>query len=136
MKKIFIICCCLIVVLCGCADFAAHRNKTKDLQITPVTSELFSESDIDAAIKTVQRYFKKNFSGCSLTEIRYAGDERCRSLAEEFDADQAILLLSSFYVSKNGGDGSLVRDHTYENWQWFLVRTNGGDWNVKTYGYG
>lgn len=136
MKKIIIITCVLVIVLCGCADFMHRKNNGKTLKIEPFSSELYSDNDINTAIETVQRYFTKNFERCSLTEIRYGGDEKCKTLAKEYGSDQAILLLSSFYVPINGGDGSLNQDYTYENWQWFLVRTNGGDWNVVNYGYG
>lgn len=136
MKKLLVIGCCLILILCGCADFMHRKSSEKKLTIVPVSSELFTESEIDDAIGTVRRYFEKNFERCTLTEIRYAGDERCKTLAAEPGAEQAILLLSSFYVPKSGADDALKRDSTYENWQWFLVRTAGGEWNVKTYGYG
>ena len=56
--------------------------------------------------------------------------------AEESGADEAIVLYSTLETDASGGDGSSEPNATYENWQWILVRDNGGTWEVKTYGYG
>ena len=139
MKKLFVIGCVLIIALCGCADFMHRKNAPPKLNVVSVASDIYTEKEIDEAIKTVELFFKQEFEGCYLTEIRYAGDEKLAAYedaAAEYGADKAVILISSFYVSKHGGDGSLNRNHTYEDWQWILTRTDGGDWNVKTYGYG
>lgn len=48
----------------------------------------------------------------------------------------SIVLYSSFDTDASGGDGSLEPNTTYDDFQWILVRDNGGTWEVKTYGYG
>ena len=47
-----------------------------------------------------------------------------------------IVLYSSFDTDASGDDGSLEPNTTYDDFQWILVRDNGGTWEVKTYGYG
>ena len=56
--------------------------------------------------------------------------------AEECEADEAIVLYSSFDTDASGGDGSLEPNTTYDDFRWILVRDNGGTWEVRTYGYG
>ena len=139
MKKLFVIGCVLIIALCGCADFMHRKSAPPELNVVSVASDIYTEKEIGDAIETVERYFRKEFNGCYLTEIRYAGDENLtqyEDAAAEYGAEKAIVLISSFYVSKHGGDGSLNQDHTYENWQWILTQSGNGDWNVKNYGYG
>ncbi len=46
--------------------------------------------------------------------------------ADRNNADEVIVLLSSFDVDSSGGDGSLNPNSTYSDWKWILVRTDGG----------
>ena len=88
---------------------------------------------------TVIDHFKKEFEGCTLTRLEY-DESRVESAqsewAAQYDADQAIVLISEFDVDSSGGDGSLNPDSTYRNWQWVLVRNGSGAWELKTWGYG
>ena len=83
-------------------------------------------------------YFEKNFEGCTLTEITYLGDDKLddwQEFAERNNADDVMVLVSSFNVDASGGDGSLNPNSTYTNWKWILVRTNGGKWEHVDHGY-
>ena len=84
-------------------------------------------------------YFEAEFKGCTLTQLRYPGDASAdlfTEWAQEYEVDEAIVLYSSFDTDASGGDGSLEPNTTYDDFQWILVRDNGGTWEVKTYGYG
>ena len=77
-------------------------------------------------------------SGGDITEIYYAGDDYCtdfQEFADRNNADEVIVLLSSFDVDSSGGDGSLNPNSTYNNWNWILVRTKGGKWQHIDHGY-
>lgn len=74
----------------------------------------------------------------TLTEIYYAGDEESKAhqdWADKTDADEVIVLLSSFDVDSSGGDGSLNPNNTYDNLMWISVRTNNGEWKHVDHGY-
>ena len=91
--------------------------------------------DTDSDVSIVEA----EFQGCTLTQLRYPGDASAdlfTEWAEECEADEAIVLYSSFDTDASGGDGSLEPNTTYDDFQWILVRDNGGTWKVKTYGYG
>ena len=102
-------------------------------------SDIYTDADIQAAMDTVMTYFETEFKGCTLTQLCYSGDASAdlfTEWAEECEADEAIVLYSSFDTDTSGGDGSLEPNTTYDDFQWILVRDNGGTWEVKTYGYG
>ena len=135
MKKVlaFILAASLLLALCGCA------GNVKDAVIVPVKSDIYTEKEIDDAVKTAINYFAREFSGCTLKEIQYIGDgakDRFDEWAEQYDADDAIILTSTFDVDASGGDGSLNPNSTYTNWQWILVRDGKSNWRHVTHGYG
>lgn len=95
--------------------------------------------DIQAAVDVVEKKFKRDFSGCTMTALRYAphsGKEGNEAWAEQYDAEEAMVLYSDFDVDSSGGDGSLNPNSTYTDWSWVLVRENGGAWKIATWGMG
>ncbi len=135
MKKAIIIgmLVCLLLACTGCGNVSWAKVEAWE------PSDIYSDREISSAMRTVKNYFWKNFDGCTLTELRYAGDgsaEVFDGWAEQYDADEAIVLYSSFDVGASGGDGSLNPNSTYKNWAWILVRSKGGAWEHKTHGYG
>lgn len=108
-----------------------------DINLSFGSSELYTEKEIRSAMNEVVRHFSLNFKGCDLTDLWYDEDfslKQADDWAEQYQADEAIVLLSNFDVDESGGDGSLNPNSTYANWMWILVRDNGG-WELKTWGY-
>ena len=137
MRKII----CMIAVLATVFILTACGGGKVDNVYVPdwKPSEIYTDSDIEAAIQTVKEYFKREFDGCTLTKIGYVGDTFAGEFAEraeQYNADEAIILYSSFDVGASGGDGSLNPNSTYDNWQWILVRNAGGAWRHADHGYG
>ena len=97
-------------------------------------SAMYSDEEIEAAIQAVKAYFAREFRGCTLLQIGYAGDDA--SQAEQGEDGEAIVLTSSFWVGSEGGDGSLEPGYTYSGWKWILVRNGAGGWKHKGHGYG
>ena len=96
------------------------------------------KEEIKDAIDAAMDYFKKEFDGCTLTEISYAGDETSADFAEwaqRIDGDEVIVLVSSFNVDASGGDGSLNPNSTYTKWMWIMARQEGGKWQHVDHGY-
>ena len=119
-------------------SLAACGGDVSKVKIGEYHSEIYSDGEIMSAINEVMDYFKANFSGCTLTEITYIGDEENQKetdVAKRNNADDVIVLISSYYVDSSGGNGSLKPNSTYENWQWILVRSNGGTWRHVDHGY-
>lgn len=134
MKKWVILLICAVAAIC----FFLNGGNVKDAHVLDVESKVYSSEDIDSAIKAVMGEFRRNWKGCILREICYAGDETNREYQEWADinnADEAIVLVSSFEVDSSGGDGSLEPDSIYENWKWILVRSGKGRWKHIDHGY-
>ena len=135
MKRI---CNFLTVLLCVLLLAGCGGGKVQTMPaIGP--SDLYTGAEIEKAMDIVLGYFRKEFDGCTLTRLEYdeaAVREELPGWAAQYDEAQAIVLLSDFYVSPNGGDGSLNTDETYRNWKWVLTRTGSGNWKLQTWGYG
>ncbi len=123
----------LVLSLAGCGGDA------KEVMVVDMESELYTQADYLAAVETVESYFQ-NFRGCTMKEISYAGDEKTQKEQEYIlgfgDYSEGIVLLSTFDVDENGGDGSFEPNRTYYDWGWYLARKDGGNWAVVTCGYG
>ncbi len=124
----------LLLLLTACGG-----KISKDIEINSNSpSNLYTEKEILDAIKVTEKYFKKEFSGCTLTSIAYAGDEKSLQnldFAERIGGNEVIVLTSSFDVDESGGDGSLNPNSTYSNWMWILARKDGGKWKHVDHGY-
>ena len=129
---------CLLLVLALVMGACSHGNVTcvrKEFG----NSEQYSKWEIGQAMKVVTRCFYREFDGCTLTELRYdetATGKAAARWAEQYQADTAIVLVSTFRVGSSGGDGSLNPDSVYRNWQWVLTRNGLGAWKLQTWGYG
>lgn len=134
MKKFMAV----VLVLVGMLGLVACGGNTKNVKITDYSSEIYSDAEIDSAIDVAIDYFEKYFDGCTLTEITYLGDDELddfQEFAERNNADDVIVLISDFEVDASGGDGSLEPNSTYTDWNWILVRTDGGQWEHVDHGY-
>lgn len=129
---------CIIFGILSALSLSACGGNISDVSTQRIESELYSQDDINAAVDIIKKEFKSDWKGCSLTEIRYAGDEITKEhqeWSERNNADEVIVLLSSFDVDSSGGDGSLNPNSTYDEWKWILVRSNGGQWKHVDHGY-
>ena len=128
----------LVLALICVIGLVACGGNVKNVKITDYSSKIYSDEEIQNAIDVAINYFEKNFEGCTLTEITYLGDDKLdnwQEFAERNNADDVMVLVSSFNVGASGGDGSLNPNSTYTNWKWVLVRTNGGKWEHVDHGY-
>ena len=122
-----------LLTLCACGGDVSKVNIS-----IPEESDLYTTKEIEDAIDTAMDYFKKEFDGCTLTEIAYAGDDRSNDYAEwaqRIGGDEVIVLISSFDVDASGGDGSLNPNSTYTKWMWIMARQEGGKWQHVDHGY-
>ena len=134
MKRLLAMLLVLALALSGCG-----RGDISDTRMVIGESRLFHQWEIESAMETAMEHFRREFDGCTMTEIEYNEDKSESASAEwarRYEADEAIVLYSSFEVGESGGDGSLNPNSTYGNWQWVLTRDDGGEWTLRTWGYG
>ena len=126
----------MILGLVACGENAVKIN------IDYGNSDIYSKADMDAAIELIENEFA-TWDGCELHSIRYASDECNREENIEWMNDlgdetteftQCIEFVSDFHSPKTGG-GAWEADSEYTNWQWWLARTDNGEWNLMTWGY-
>ncbi len=139
MKKKFML--ILLAILTAALAIGAvilgDRGDVQNVTVKIGDSDLYSTEDIESAMAVVEKEFKASFRNCTLTNLWY--DETICKLeqndwVEQYGADEAIVLLSNFTVGKSGVK-SLNANSTYKNWEWILVRSDGGEWELKTWGY-
>lgn len=109
------------------------------------TSEIYTREDMDGALEMVWQEFT-SWAGCEMHAIRYAGDE-CNSeeniqwmneLKEGKDYTQCIEFITDFHSpveDEEVKDTAWEQDKEYTGYQWWLARTDGGDWELLTWGY-
>jgi hypothetical protein len=140
-KKIIIIVLILLVIAAGIYYLTQHKSGSAgsgSVSRKISASKIYSDKDINSAMDIVEKSFSENFSGCTLADLRYEEDVSSKASAEwaeQYSADEAIVLLSDFNTASSGVDGSLNPNHFYKDWQWILVRSKGGSWELKTWGY-
>ena len=134
MKKLMCLVCLFALLFTGC-----RGGDVSQVQMVTGQSEIFTQQEIEAAMEVAMDYFRREFDGCTMTQIEYNEDKSAGAAAEwarQYGAEEGIVLYSSFYVDASGGDGSLNPNSTYTKWQWVLTRDAGGEWVLRTWGYG
>ena len=104
-------------------------------------SELFSKEELDAVFTRIKCQFA-SWKGVELNALKYAGDECSseenlawlNSLEGGGKYTRAVEVLSSFHTPKEGY-GTMEADHQYEDYQWWLVCDEDGDWDIVSFGY-
>ena len=137
-----------LVFLAGCASllstpFIAELFSRKQFpagdasqtETVPAGSALYSEKEIADAVGAVIRDFERDWNGCRLTKIWYAGDEVSRRESEERGTD-VIVLRSTFETAEVPDESGMSDYTTYDNWGWILIRTPSGSWKHVDHGYG
>lgn len=115
-------------------------SNLSDVTIDYKTSELYTKEDMDSAIEEIEKEFG-TWEGCVLYSISYTDDTKCtdnlsyiNTLAVDKEYDECIVFTSNFHSPVEGG-GAWEPDYDYENWEWYLGRTEGGNWDLLTWGY-
>lgn len=109
-----ILCFVLLVLVALMLNGCGKQGNIENVNIVEVDSEVFTQKEIDSAIDAVLRHFSLFWSGCTLTEIRYAGDDywemKCFAEADEagkndhfdFDIRRGFLRRRQFFPKRNG----------------------------------
>ena len=133
----------IVLLLVSCAS----KNESATVVIDYGSSDIYSKTDMDKAIKLIQEEFN-TWDDCELHTLRYAGDN-CNSadniawmndLSEAqnlgLTVSQCIEFVSDFHSPVNPkNDTAWEADAEYTDWQWYLAREDGGPWHLLTWGY-
>lgn len=118
---------CLLLCLAALLAIAAC-GKTKNAAITPwEDSTLYSNREINSALRAAKRVFAQHFDGCTLTELSYA---------PERSSEDEIVIYAAFDVDAAGGpDGVLNPNSHYTNYQFVFTRGLFSRWKLADNGY-
>ena len=110
-------------------------------------SEHFTQEQMDAAIAVIKSDFL-NWYGCVMHSIAYVSDERSAREYRYYAGSESrktgknyvdgIVFLSSFHTppEEQGAPYSgLNPDQEYTGWNWILLQTEDGPWELVTWGY-
>lgn len=131
MKKFVSTVIVIVVLLVLCLSLSAYFKPARNTG----SSEVFTENEINKAMDTVEKYFRKNFKDCKLTKLWYDEEITIREAEDDYTSGKTIVILSNFTVGDNG-PVALNDNYTYENYMFTLVRDDSkSSWKVKDSGY-
>ncbi len=118
----------------------AGADDDSGLTVDYGASGLYTEAELEAAAALVMDKFA-SFAGCELHALRYAGDA-CNT-AENLDwlnqlGEGGYVQVAEFtadFHSPAEEAGAWEPDAEYTDYQWWLARTEGGDWELLSWGY-
>lgn len=134
---------------CGAKEEAPAGSEAEEAAQTVDygASELYTTEDMDSAIALIRDQIGQ-WEGVELQNVRYAGDEAVteENLAwlnslEGADSEnpftQVIEFVTDFHVSADIDQTvlTLEPDTDYTDYQWWLARTEGGEWQLMSMGY-
>ena len=132
MKKLIsiMLLCALLLSLtsCGTLNF---------VDIEEFSSEIYTDRDITSAMEIVLEEFQGK-NDRILLSLSYIGDSNIsdyRDWADRNGADEVIVFLTDYYVSFFSDTPTQNAGSTDENWNFILVRTAGGEWEIVDQGY-
>ena len=131
LNIIFVIVLSFFLVSCN-----PKYGDTSNVEVIKIESNTFTENDINDGIDAVFKYFKKEYKGCELLNIKYVGDAENTydDWAKRNNKEESIAFISDFIVHDNSKVQSLNED-TYTGWNWILVRNKGENWILVDNGY-
>ena len=159
VAKAFALACgalCALALFAGCSSQTAEEESAApaaaetstaaaDFEIDYGQSKLYDQADMDAAIDVIMAEFN-TWNGCTMQRVFFTDDETCTEAlsycndmreegAPEFD--EAIVFKCDYHSpSAEEAEGTAWEPDTdYEDWEWYLARTDGGEWQLLTFGY-
>ena len=130
VRFLALVLCVMLLTACGGGDVSEVGRQVGE-------PTLFSEQEVDQAMDEVVKFFRAEFDGCKLLNLRYNEEKTLKEAAawSEQSGAEVIVLESDFYVDDSGRSVTLEPETTYYNYNWILTRTLFG-WELKTWGYG
>ena len=125
----------VIFPLLSFALFGTHGNNAVSVSVS--TSDLlYTQQDVNAAVETAQKSFRREFRGCVLDGISYDEDlniERAAELAQQYPGEETIVLRASFRTFGRVS-GKLAPNTCYRDVEWVLTRSADGQWTLRDWG--
>lgn len=128
----------LLSVLSLVFSLTACGGNVSNVQRIYGETNSYSKAEVSDAMDIVLDRFNKEFDGCTMITLEYdeeKSDAEKLYWADQYGADQAIVLYSAFDVDHTGGDSGFNPNSTYTDWSWILTRNSNGSWELQSWGY-
>ena len=132
MKKLF-----SLILLCAALLSLTSCGTLNFVDIEEFSSEIYTDRDITSAMEVVLEEFQGK-NDRILLSLSYIGDSEIsdyRDWADRNNADEVIVFLTDYYISFFSDTPTQNAGSTYENWNFILVRTASGEWEIVDQGY-
>ena len=121
-KAVLIILMVFSVLLSGCAEKTNANRAIENLTV-------YSEDEVNEAMDTTEKYFRKNFRGCELKSVKY--DEVDTYTTDYYSSmydisESEIMCLRIDFLWKDGSEDFR---------ECILIRNQYDKWEVKACGY-
>ena len=134
----------MLVSLCACGSKQDAAGSADALVIEYGESERYSPEELEDAAALILKEFD-GWKGCEMDTLRYAGDDATDAETVEWlnkldGADPAnpftecAEFISDFHTATDTEPG-FNPDGNYTDWQWYVARTENGDWALMSWGY-
>ncbi len=132
-----------LALVIGAAVLTAQDKKADVSKVNRVVgdSARYADETINAAFDAVQKTFSGSFAGCTLLELRYHADVENKYGTDTMQYRQEhqkelLIAESRFRTDETVAGSGFSPNHTYNGWQWHLVRTQDkAGWEVVDWGY-
>ena len=116
-------------------------GNTENASIDYGTSEIYTEDDMEEMVDLIEEEFS-TWNGCELHALRYGGDELANeenlqyvnSMRDDKSFVDCAVFQGDFH-SPVEDKGAWDPDTEYTDWNWWLAREEGGNWELITWGY-
>ena len=140
-KRLLIMILTVVLTIGGLFGFWIIEPYLVETKIIYGGSEIYSEQDKEDAVEVIIEKFNQ-FEGCVLYEVSYTSDSYClknldyvNDLAPEGVVFSECIVFDTEFRSPIFGGGAWNPNRIYE-WSWYLGRTEGGNWQLLTWGVG
>lgn len=127
MKKIICLALCGLIIL----SLSACKSDMSEIEYPTEDSSEFTEDDMNLAFDALKAHFKEHYSGNTLKDVKYTGDEFSalyQIWADSNDGDKVMVFTSTVEVGEKNKNEHLEKNSTYEDMLWILVRKTDGQW--------
>ncbi len=117
------------------------KNRMTGADINLGESDIYSEEDLQSAADVIINEIGGWSSVKQVYDITYCGDELsednldyCKMLGEK-NYTQCAVFKSDFFTSNSRESGGFNPNSRYDDWMWYLAKTDDGEWELLTWGY-
>lgn len=117
------------------------KSNISNTKVNLGTSVLYSEEERQSAADVILDEIGSWNSVKQVYDVTYCGDEissdsldYCNTLGDK-NYTQCVVFESSFKSADKRHCGAFNPNDVYTDWQWYLAKTDGGEWELLTCGY-